>query len=138
MYSTQLAEDTQVLCKDVKMMIPTVLQNQVDSRYHKYLQHPGHTHLEDSLHTVMYWNGMRHNIQSQVKHCLTCQINKQHRHKYGKLPAKLFIVNPWEAYCVALCADLIGPYTLKGSTEINFICLTMIDPASSWFEIVEL
>jgi hypothetical protein len=46
------------------------------------------------------------------------------------------MTNPWEA----LCVDLIGPYTLKGKdgTEIEFICLTMIDPASSWFEIVEL
>jgi hypothetical protein len=36
--------------------------------------------------------------------------------------------------------DLIGPYTLKGKdgAEIDFMCLTMIDPASSWFEIVEL
>ena len=36
--------------------------------------------------------------------------------------------------------DLIGPYTLKekDGTEIDFMCLTMIDPASSWFEIVEL
>jgi hypothetical protein len=36
--------------------------------------------------------------------------------------------------------DLIRPYTLKGKdgTEIDFMCLTMIDPASSWFEIVEL
>ncbi len=36
--------------------------------------------------------------------------------------------------------DLIGLYTLKGKdgTEIDFMCLTMIDPASSWFEIVEL
>ncbi len=36
--------------------------------------------------------------------------------------------------------DLIGPYTLKGKdvTEIDFMCLTMIDPASSWFEIAEL
>jgi hypothetical protein len=36
--------------------------------------------------------------------------------------------------------DLIGPYTLKGKdgTQIDFMCLTMIDPASSWFEIVEL
>ena len=40
----------------------------------------------------------------------------------------------------ALCVDLIGPHTLKGKdgTEIDFMCLTMIDPASSWFEIVEL
>jgi hypothetical protein len=39
-----------------------------------------------------------------------------------------------------LGVDLIGPYTLKGKdgTEIEFMCPTMIDPASSWFEIVEL
>ncbi len=36
--------------------------------------------------------------------------------------------------------DLIGPYTLKGkdSTEIDFMCVTMIDPVTSWFEFVEL
>ena len=35
--------------------------------------------------------------------------------------------------------DLIGPYTLKGKdgTEIDFMCLSVIDPPSSWFEIVE-
>ena len=34
----------------------------------------------------------------------------------------------------------LGPYTLRGKdgTVIDFMCLTMIDPASSWFEIVEL
>jgi hypothetical protein len=36
--------------------------------------------------------------------------------------------------------DLIGLYTLRGKygTEIDFICLTMIDASSSWFKIVEL
>ncbi len=36
--------------------------------------------------------------------------------------------------------DLIGPYTLKGKdkTQIDFMCVTMIDLATSWFEIVEL
>ena len=53
-----------------------------------------------------------------------------------KLPTKLVITNPWEA----LSVDLIGPYTLKGKdgTEIDFMSLTMIDPASSWFKIVGL
>jgi hypothetical protein len=48
----------------------------------------------------------------------------------------LVITNPWEA----LHVDLIGLYTIKGKdgTEIDFMCLTMIDPASRWFEIVEL
>jgi len=43
---------------------------------------------------------------------------------------------PWEA----LCVDLIGPHTLKGKdgSSIDFMALTMIDPASSWLKVVEL
>ena len=39
-----------------------------------------------------------------------------------------------------MCVDLIGPYTIKAKdkTALDFMCLTMIDPATSWFEIVEL
>ena len=39
-----------------------------------------------------------------------------------------------------LCVDLIGPYTLKGNdgTEIDFMCLNIIDPSPSWFEIGEV
>jgi hypothetical protein len=63
-------------------------------------------------------------------------VNKRRKSKYGKLPAKIAITTPWEA----LCVDLIGPYTLKGKdkTVIDFMCITMIDPATSWFETVEL
>ena len=64
------------------------------------------------------------------------QVNKQHKHKYGKLLTKLVITNP----CEKLCVDLIGPHTLRGKdgTEIDFMFLTMIDQATSWFQIVEL
>ncbi len=36
--------------------------------------------------------------------------------------------------------DLIGPYTLKGKdgTQFDFMGVTMIDPATSCFEIMEL
>jgi hypothetical protein len=39
-----------------------------------------------------------------------------------------------------LYVSLFGPYTLKGkdNSQINFMALTMINLASSWFEIVEL
>jgi hypothetical protein len=52
------------------------------------------------------------------------------------VPPKLVITASWRA----LCVDLIGPYTPKGKDglSIDFICLTMIDPAISWFEIVKL
>ncbi len=40
----------------------------------------------------------------------------------------------------ALCVDLIGPYTLNGryKIQVDFMCVTIFDPATSWFEIVEL
>ena len=98
-YSTQLVEDTQVWCKDGKMVIPKVLQRRAVSWYHHYLQHPGHTHLEETLHAVMYWKGMRNTIRSHVKNCRTCQVNKQQKHNYGKLPTKVVITNPWK-HCV--------------------------------------
>ena len=36
--------------------------------------------------------------------------------------------------------DLIGPYTIKArdKTILDFMCLTMIDPATGWFEIIDL
>ena len=125
-YSTQLVENTQVQCKNGKMAIPKVLQDQGVSWYHHYLQHPGNTCLEEMIHVLMYWNATRCTTQSHVKNCHTCQNNKWHKDKYGKLPAELVITNPREA----LCADLIGPYTLKvnNGTDIDFMCLTMIDP----------
>ena len=45
-------------------------------------------------------------------------------------------MTPWEA----LCVELISPYTLKGKdgTQIDFMYLTMIDPARCWFKMVEL
>ncbi len=33
--------------------------------------------------------------------------------------------------------DLSGPHP-KDKTVIDFMCITMIDPATSWFEIAEL
>ena len=118
------------------MVIPKSLQQPAVAWYHHYLQHPGNTHLKETLHLSMYWKGLRKTVQSHVKKCHSCQMTKHRNHKYGKLPAERSITTPWEA----LCVDLIGPYTLKGKdkTEIDFMCITMIDPATSWFEIAEL
>jgi hypothetical protein len=79
---------------------------------------------------------MRTSIRSLTKSCRACQVNKKHKLKYGHLPPKTIITVPWRA----LSVDLIGPYTLKGKdgTFIDFVALTMIDPATSWFEVVEL
>ncbi len=104
--------------------------------YHHYLQLPGHTHLEETMKAAIYLKGMRNTIRSKTKSCKTCQVNKKHTQKYAHLPPKIVISTPWEA----LCVNLVSPYTLKGKDGlwIDFMALTMIDPASSWFKVVEL
>jgi len=85
---------------------------------------------------AIYWKGMRNTIQSITKSCKSYQVNKKRTQKYGHLPSKVIISTPWEAFCV----NLVGPHTLNGKdgSSIDFMALTMIDPASSWFEVVEL
>ena len=63
-------------------------------------------------------------------------MNTRHSQKYRHVPPKLVIKTCWEA----LCVDLISPYTLndKDGSSIDFMCLTMIDPVTSWFEIKEI
>jgi hypothetical protein len=68
-YSTQLGEDTHVLYIDGKMVISKVHQRRAVSWYHHFLQHPGHTRLEERLQAAMYWKSMRNTIRSHVKNC---------------------------------------------------------------------
>jgi hypothetical protein len=132
----RLIEDTYVVCKDGKMIIPKPLQRHAVLWYHHYLQHPGHTCLEETIKATMYWKGLRTTIHSLTNSYRACQVNKKRKLKYGHLPPKPILTVPWRV----LCVDLIGPYTLKGkdSTIIDFMALTMINPATSWFKVVKL
>jgi hypothetical protein len=53
-----------------------------------------------------------------------------------ELPEKEEEAEPWEK----LCVDMVGPYTIKrrGAVALTLWCVTMIDPATSWFEIKEV
>ncbi len=132
----KLIENTTCVCKDGRLVIPKPLQVCAVKWYHHYLQHPEHTRLKETMNAAMYWKGMRTTIRSLTKSCRSCQVNKRRSQKYGPLPPKTVYTISWEC----LCVDLIGPYTLKGkdNSRIDFMALTMIDPASSWFEIAEL
>jgi hypothetical protein len=71
-----LIEDTKVLCKNGKIIIPTSLRHRAVSWYQHYLQHPGHSHLEETMRSVMYWKGMHTTIWRYIKACRSCQVNK--------------------------------------------------------------
>src|SRR5690348_6626278 len=72
-----------------------------------------------------------------MSHMPTHQKVKQ---KYGHLPEKEAEAMPWER----LCVDLIGPYTMKVIEEdetknkLTLWAVTMIDPATGWFEVKQL
>jgi hypothetical protein len=81
-----LIEDTKVLRKNGKLIIPTSLRHRAVTWYHHYLQHPGHSRLEEMMRSVMYWKGMPTTIRRYIKTCQSCQVNKRHSQKYGHLP----------------------------------------------------
>ncbi len=68
-YKPQLIEDVQVLCKDDKFVIPKELQKHAVEWYCTYLQHPGTTHLEETLCAAMYWKGLQHSVCTYIKKC---------------------------------------------------------------------
>ena len=102
-----LIENESCICHKGRLVIPKPLQSCAVMRYHHYLQHPGHTCLEETMKAVIYWKGIRSTIRSKTKSCKTCQVNKKRMRKYGHLPSKIMISTPWEA----LCVDLVGPHT---------------------------
>ena len=121
--------------KDGKIVVPQVLQKKAVEFYHGLLMHPGETRTELTLGQHFTWKGMRKTVQAVCKRCTTCQLTKPRLQKLGHLPPKRAEVTPWETVCI----DLIGPYEIgEGKDKAVLHCLTMIDPATGWFEIVEI
>ena len=83
---------------------------------------------------------MAKDVEAFCRKCPICQTTKVSKQKYGLLPAKKAETVPW----YQLCVDLIGPYKIpikkyKKSKDVKkkystIWCVTMIDPATSWFE----
>ena len=84
----------------------------------------------------MTWPNLREQVRSFCKTCRKCQLFKKTRLQYGHLPAKKDIeIKPWQRVDV----DLIGPYTVNTPTKkYELRAMTMIDPATRWFEIVQV
>jgi hypothetical protein len=91
-------ENPTCVCKDGWLVIPKPLQVHAVKWYPLYLQHPGHTRLEEMMNAAMYWKGMRTTIRSITKSCRSCQINKRWSQKYGHLPSKTVYTISWECF----------------------------------------
>ena len=123
-----------LVCYNDKIVVPKQLHRHVVDWYHVTLCHPGINRTEESIGQHLFWPKMRDQITKYVQACPTCQKNKRQVKKYGWLPPKEAEAIPWDKMCI----DLIGPYKIrrKGrSKDLVCKCVTMIDPATGWFEI---
>ena len=122
-----------LVCYKDKIVVPQKLQKHVTDWYHVVLCHPGINRTEESISQHLWWPKLRAHVTNYVKSCPTCQRNKRKVKKYGWLPPKEAEAIPWDK----LCIDLIGPYRIrrKGQPDLICRCVTMIDPATGWFEI---
>lgn len=125
-----------LICRHDKIVIPTILRERIVTWYHDMLCHPGETRTEQTLRQQYWWPNLRDDVHEVCSKCDTCQRTKRNSKKYGHLPAKEAEADPWET----LCVDLIGPYTIKRRGKKNLVlwCVTMIDPATGWFEMREI
>jgi hypothetical protein len=128
-----------LVTREGKIVLPKSLTKRAVEWYHNNLCHPGETRTELTIGQHYCFPGMRNLVKAVCSKCASCQLNKKHQLKYGKIPPKDPDIIPWDV----LCIDLIGPYVITvdmngNKKEIILHCLTMIDPATGWFEIVEI
>jgi hypothetical protein len=127
-----------LICHRDKIFVPKDLRRHIIDWYHTYLMHPGITRTEETISQHLYWPNIRKTVEEFVKSCPTCQKAKGKRLKYGHLPAKdpVSESQPWQR----LCVDTIGPYEIRriNKKPLKFSAVTMIDPATGWFEMKQL
>ena len=128
----------ELIVRNSKIVIPKTLQRAAVEWYHSYLCHPGETRTESTLRQHFWRNNLRETVHTVCQTCDVCQRTKKVQSKYGKLPEKAAEAEPWDK----LCIDLIGPYTItrrKSSKKpLTLWAITMIDPATGWFEMREI
>jgi putative transposase len=135
-YRIRKIEGADIITQHRLIIIPKTLQKRIVAWYHQYLAHPGMTRLEATLRETMMWKNMRRDIESYVRTCPQCQKYKKVRPKYGKLPEKQAEdAIPWKRVDL----DMIGPYDVKAANgNFTLRALTMIDPATGWFEVKDV
>ena len=125
--------------------MPTTLQKRCVQWYHESLCHPGESRTEQTIRQHFTWKNLKGKVEKACKTCQICQPTKKKSIKYGKLPPKVAEAEPWDI----LCVDMIGPYKIQHATkktkeekpkpvELSLWAVTMIDPATGWFEIKQV
>ena len=129
---------TTLLSKNNAIVVPRMLQDRILAWYHEYLVHPGSTRLAKTLTQLFWWDSLPKDAERYVRTCRKCQVCKKiTTKKYGLLPPKeAEPAIPWQRVNL----DTIGPLTVRqpNGKNLQLRALTMIDPATGWFEIKDV
>jgi len=118
------------------IVVPRTLRKRLIDWYHTTPMHPGINRIEQTIKMHFTLPKLHDDFEKLCKSCKICQITKKTKIKYDKLPPKDAEARPWGT----LCIDLIGPDIVKkrNKKEWKLHCLSTINPATGWFEIVEI
>ena len=134
-YSDTVLEGSDLITYKDRIYIPPTLRTQVVEWYHSMLGHPGIKRTAATIIQHLIWPGLHQDVEQFVMKCAACQLYKGQKKKYGHLPVKDVEYHPWKI----LWVDLIGPYTVRTTKGVQSLhAMTMFDPATSWFEVVEI
>ncbi|MGH7974345.1 MAG: RNase H-like domain-containing protein, partial [bacterium] len=119
-----------------KIILPEALVTPIVEWYHDNLCHPGMTRELSTLIQHFCAPNLRATVDQYISTCQICQERKRSTKKYGILPAKDAEDTPWQTICV----DLIGPWKITDGTNSTYHlnAITIIDPATSWIEIIQI
>ena len=137
-YGTMTLEGVELITHEDKIVVPRALQGRIIAWYHEYLVHPGSTRLDKTMAQTLWWRGMVKDVEQYVRTCHKCQLcKKTTSKKHGLLPEKEAEPPiPWNRVNL----DMIGPLKCHqpDGTILELKALTMIDPATGWFEIAKV
>jgi hypothetical protein len=144
-FKTQVIDDVEIYFLNSKIYVPKSLRRRTLDWYHFYLNHPGGDRLAKTLQEVCEWKGITTQAKQHAKRCKSCQKFKRRAARYGHVPPmNIAQLKPWDTVHI----DLIGPYTKTvkqhqpgnniKEVDLFLTCMTMIDPSTGWFEIVQV
>ena len=136
-----------------RIFVPKILRHALITWYHEQLRHPGVLRMGETIRKNFTWPKMMKEIENYVSRCDTCQRRKTTNNpRAGTLPLKdPPLCNPFQVLTVDLCgpwkmrAKILFKSTIKEKEIIQtknvitkIFCLTMIDEAAGWPEIVPI
>jgi len=129
----------ELIATNDKIYVPKSLQHKCAEWHHLTSMHPGEQRLELTTAQHCTWIGLKPTCVRVCKNCENCAASKERDQKIGLLPPKPTLeIIPWHT----LCINLMGPCKFgdekKPKTHIELHCVTMLDPATGFFETVEI